>query len=77
MRPFILVALLVACTPSPEEVCEHWASLRKGSELDTKACVAKLDKERTANEAIYKCEAKCVMKAKEISEAATCREICH
>jgi hypothetical protein len=77
MRRFIFALIMLGCTPSPEDVCDHWAKLRKGNDFDTKKCVSKLETAKSTNPTAYKCEAKCVMKATEISEAGMCREVCN
>jgi len=72
-----LTVFLLGCTPGPEDVCAHWATLRKGNDFDTKACQKKLESMKSSDPTAYKCEAKCVMKAKDIQEAGLCREVCH
>lgn len=78
MRRFALFAvLLLGCTPSPQEVCAHWASLRKAPDPDDeKKCVDKLAGEQEADPHRYKCQAKCTVRAKTADEAAACRQIC-
>jgi hypothetical protein len=74
---WLFAALLLGCTPTPAEVCAHWASLRKAPEPDDeKKCVASLEGQQESDPHLYRCEAKCTVKARTADEAAICRSIC-
>ena len=73
----IAVALLVGCTPSPVDVCAHWATLGKAPDPDAeRKCVEWLSGEQEADPHRYKCRAKCVKRAKTAEEATACGQVC-
>lgn len=73
----LLIALLAGCTPTPVDVCAHWATLRKAPEPDSeKRCVEWLGAEKEADPHRYKCRAKCVKRATTADEAEACGQTC-
>lgn len=91
LRP-LLVALpiaLLSCTPGPDRVCAREANLtaesltKRGLMVtdDDKRqlidrCTARMEKTRSDNSDRYKCQAKCVMDAKERDEIEPCSKGC-
>lgn len=78
MRRVVIAALLVGCTPSPQQVCDKLAEFRKtnADAKDTERCVSKMKAHKSENPKIYECEAKCVVKSKDIEDAVLCRQVC-
>ena len=77
MRALLVATLLLGCTPSPGEVCAHWASLRHSPDPDDeKKCRLHLDGEQESHPNGYRCEARCVVRATTAEAAAACRGSC-
>jgi hypothetical protein len=77
MRALLVAVLLLGCTPSPTEVCAHWATLRKSVDPDDeRKCNLHLSGEQESHPNGYRCEARCIMRATTAEGAAECRNSC-
>ena len=77
-----LVAVMlgaVACTPSPEKVCNKMGELDKdmaGNAVAMAGCKAMLEAVKAKDGDAYKCFAKCVVGASDKATAEKCNETC-
>lgn len=84
----VLVPMLTACAPKPEDVCQHVVDLMKkemGDQVDSMSeeqitkikdtCVKNAEKEKELKGAIeYNKQAKCVMAAESLEDLRACEE---
>jgi hypothetical protein len=80
LAPLTLVAVLSACGPSPEEVCDKTISLAKGAGMaatelpDRTACIKDEERAKEMKGMMkYKSSRACVMAAKTAADLAACK----